>query len=420
MLDGGAGFDTATYWFSTSAVYISLLLGSGFAGDALDDTFISIEKVIGSSHDDVIAAGNGGNVLDGWIGDDRIYGGDGRDDLYGGLGIDRLYGGANVDNLDGGSETDYLFGEDGEDTLDGGDGDDVLRGGRDSDTFIGSSGADACYGGDGERDLADYSELSRRVEVDLETGRGVGGLAEGDQYDSIEDVTGSRSGDRITGNSADNHLRGGDGVDVMSGGGGDDLLVGGAGADQLDGGSDSHGDTISYQDSISTGVRVDLSSRMGRFGDAEGDKFARIENVTGSRFKDTLVGDRGNNVLMGLDESDELYGNEGNDTLWGGRHGDHLWGGAGSDSNAWRNGERQIHLYQRVRQPILRRARTVGDERLYLRRLPSFGKRRDRSLGDRRRYDRNGRRRSAVHLRPRARFHRPRSAPDRIRRHGGL
>ncbi len=332
VLDGGGGFDTATYWFSTSAVYINLLAGAGYSGDALDDTFISIEKVIGSSHDDVIVAGNGGNVLDGWIGDDRIYGGDGRDDLYGGAGIDRLYGGANVDNLYGGSETDYLWGEDGEDTLDGGDGDDVLRGGWDSDTFIGSSGADTNYGGDGERDLVDYSESSRRVEVNLETGRGVGGLAEGDRYDGIEDVTGSRWDDRITGTSADNHLRGGDGVDAISGGGGDDLLFGGAGADQLDGGSHTRGDTISYQDSDSTGVWVDLVSGMGRFGDAEGDKFARIENVTGSIFKDTLVGDRGNNVLKGWDGNDELYGNEGNDSLWGGRHGDRLWGDAGSDS----------------------------------------------------------------------------------------
>ena len=65
------------------------------------------------------------------------------------------------------------------------------------------------------------------------------------------------------------------------------------------------------------GVWVDLSTGGGRWGDAEGDKFARIENVEGSRFYDVLIGDRGDNVLSGYSRllggalaGDELRGNE--------------------------------------------------------------------------------------------------------------
>ena len=45
----------------------------------------------------MIVGDHDGNVIDGWLGDDRIWGGDGTDTLYGDLGIDRLYGGAGLD-----------------------------------------------------------------------------------------------------------------------------------------------------------------------------------------------------------------------------------------------------------------------------------------------------------------------------------
>ena len=336
VLDGGEGFDTALFWHSRSAVYINLVAGAGYAGEADGDTFISIEKVVGSEHDDVIVGDHDGNVIDGWIGDDRIWGGDGTDTLYGDLGIDRLYGGGGLDHLYGGSSTDYLRGEGGIDFLDGEDGDDFLYGGGDQDFLYGSRGVDTNYGGEG-RDLVDYSGRysSGAVTVNLETGRGFGGFAEGDLYDGIESVVGSRWGDTITGDGGANYLGGEEGVDVLSGGVGDDELQGGAGADQLDGGPDN--DTAVYIYS-SAGVRVDLSRGGGQWGDADGDKFVRVENVTGSRFSDVLIGDRGDNVLSGYSRSsggalagDELRGNEGNDRLFGGWYNDTIWGGAGAD-----------------------------------------------------------------------------------------
>jgi Ca2+-binding RTX toxin-like protein len=338
VLDGGPGFDTAEYYFARSAVVINLSLGAGYAGEADGDTFISIEKVIGSAFDDDITAHHDGSTIDGWLGNDRIYGMNGDDRLYGGAGIDLLEGGRGHDHLYGGSEVDYLRGESGADMLDGGDGDDFLWGGWDSDLFVGSRGADMCYGGgatDPGLDAVSYSESSGGVEVSLETGRGTGGLADGDRYWDIENVTGSPWDDTITGNGRDNRLAGGSGIDViwgrdgrdeilggdaadqLHGEGDDDRIYGGSGGDQIDGGSHDYGDTLSYLDLSSPGVAdagvgVDLVRGIGWLG-AEGDTIVGIEHVEGSRFHDTLIGDGGANQLNGWGGNDTMQGGDLND-----------------------------------------------------------------------------------------------------------
>ena len=53
-------------------------------------------------------------------------------------------------------------------------------------------------------------------------------------------------------------------------------------------------------------------------GDAAGDTYANIENLTGSGFNDTLTGDSGANTLDGGAGSDVLLGGLGADTLIGG------------------------------------------------------------------------------------------------------
>jgi len=110
---------------------------------------------------------------------------------------------------------------------------------------------------------------------------------------------------------------------------GNDKLTGGAGADDLDGGGGA--DTANYALSPA-GVTVDLIDGIGFFGDAEGDKLARIERVIGSRFDDTLFGDDGANQLNGRHGDDNLYGRRGADILVGGRGLDYLYGERGSDT----------------------------------------------------------------------------------------
>lgn len=134
VLDGGTGVDTVAYWFSTAAVSLNLLEGAGYEGEAADDTFISIENVIGSSHNDTIVGDHGSNRIEGWIGHDTILGLDGDDDLWGGDGADLLYGGEG---------RDYLYGDAGADRLRGGAGADSLTGGEGADRYIYSSVSDS-------------------------------------------------------------------------------------------------------------------------------------------------------------------------------------------------------------------------------------------------------------------------------------
>src|SRR5262249_7712849 len=81
ILDGGNGFDTASYAGALAAVSVNLLTGFGTAGDAAGDFYGYIEKVIGSGFNDTLTGGNNADVLDGGAGSDTMAGGLG-DDTY--------------------------------------------------------------------------------------------------------------------------------------------------------------------------------------------------------------------------------------------------------------------------------------------------------------------------------------------------
>ncbi len=134
--------------------------------------------------------------------------------------------------------------------------------------------------------------------------------------------------ENATGNSGNDALFGNDVGNVLSGMAGDDVLVGGAGADVLDGGAGI--DTISYVTAAS-GVTVFLGGTQFNTGDAAGDSYAGVENLTGTAFSDILGGDDGANVINGGDGNDWLAGSGGNDTLSGGNGNDVIEGGAGAD-----------------------------------------------------------------------------------------
>ncbi|PTT03308.1 type I secretion protein, partial [Pseudomonas sp. HMWF006] len=76
------------------------------------------------------------------------------------------------------------------------------------------------------------------------------------------------------------------GDNIITGGAGNDLLIGGAGADQLIGGAGI--DTASYEDSLATGVTVNLKTGVNT-GFAAGDTFSGIEIIVGSKNADTFV-----------------------------------------------------------------------------------------------------------------------------------
>ncbi|MGL4966607.1 MAG: calcium-binding protein, partial [Inquilinus sp.] len=328
ILDGGNGTDTVRYNTSGSAVTVDLGAGTASGGDAQGDQLTSIEWLGGSAFDDTLTGNAGANQIAGGGGGDTIAGADGNDVLLGGDGNDQVNGGVGTDTLSGGAGTD---------TLNGGDGDDAINGGADGDNIDGGAGIDT----------ADYNGSGSGVTVNLATGAGSGGYAEGDLLQAIENVQGSAFGDTLTGDGAANTLLGMDGNDVLDGGAGwdtleggngDDQLVGGAGgdtlrggagADQLTGGADS--DTASYYDST-VGVTINLQTGINTGGTAQGDTIADdIEAINGSNHDDVMTGNGLSNALLGFDGTDTLSGGGGNDALRGGAGADTLNGGSGND-----------------------------------------------------------------------------------------
>jgi Ca2+-binding RTX toxin-like protein len=215
----------------------------------------------------------------------------------------------------------------GADTISGSLGDDVIKSGGGDDIVIGGAGADQLDGGSGN-DTADYGNSSLGVKVDLKSGSGTGGDAQGDKLSAIENVVGSIAADRLTGDGFANTLNGGDGNDFIEGGAGADKLMGEAGLD-----------TLGFAASLA-GVIVSLKANTASGGDADGDTISGFENLIGSKFADKLTGSGGVNVINGgggndilsaAAGKDKLNGGSGNDSLNGGGGADILKGGSGAD-----------------------------------------------------------------------------------------
>ena len=358
-LNGGADTDSVYYSNAGSAVRANLDTGAGTLGDANGDTLISIENLYGSAYADTLIGGAGANLIAGLGGNDilldlsggadQLFGGNGNDQLQGGAGGDIINGGADIDaaryntsdaavmidlgadtatgghangdsldlieNLFGSQFGDTLTGDNGVNVLDGFSGDDTLRGGDGADVLIGAAGFDT----------ADYSDSGTAVDIGLFR-TGTGGTAQGDTLNGVEAITGSGQGDTLVGSGfyAMVRLDGGNGDDllfdyggasILNGGNGNDTMIGRLGADQFDGGADT--DTVRYADAVGA-VNANLQTGMGSGTDAQGDTFVNVENLVGSRFFDTLVGDSGDNRLEGLAGRDTITGGDGDDQMFGG------------------------------------------------------------------------------------------------------
>ena len=88
ILDGGEGTDSASYANSDDPVSVDLSAGTGEGGDAEGDTFVSIENLVGSAHDDSLTGDAEANALYGMAGADTLEGKGGDDLLVGGTGAD--------------------------------------------------------------------------------------------------------------------------------------------------------------------------------------------------------------------------------------------------------------------------------------------------------------------------------------------
>ncbi|MGD9618049.1 MAG: hypothetical protein AB7H90_16785 [Alphaproteobacteria bacterium] len=184
-LNGGGGFDFASYSNAAAGLTASLANPASNTGEAVGDTYTSIEGLIGSAFNDVLIGaagvneirGGGGDdfisddsgassVLNGETGNDAIYGGPGNDYMIGGNGNDTLIGGVDgQDSLYGGAGNDYLVAADQNNNgigsvLDGGAGanqlyalvgigNDYAVGGQGADTIATGAGSDYIFGNAG-------------------------------------------------------------------------------------------------------------------------------------------------------------------------------------------------------------------------------------------------------------------------------
>ncbi len=247
-------------------------------------------------------------------------------------GDDTIRGSTNSDSLDGFAGDDILDGNGGADFLNGGTGADIMIGGSGNTTYEVDNAFDAVIEFFGGGTDTVYSSINYTL------GQAVDRLT---LTETAISGTGNEMANRISGNSMNNVLNGRDGDDDLRGGTGDDVLIGSYGADKLDGGAGS--DAADYSTSRN-GLTVSLLSSKLNTGDAQGDTYKAIENLTGSGFADSLFGNNGanqlrggngNDGLTGYNGNDQLYGDAGNDVLIGGGGADALFGGAGTDTASY-------------------------------------------------------------------------------------
>jgi Ca2+-binding RTX toxin-like protein len=259
VLDGKGGVDTVSYAAAAAAVKISIGLTSLQAtGGSGNDRVLNFENLIGSAYNDTLTGNSGANVIDGGGGADTMSGGSG-DDTY------------IVDNL--------------------------------GDVVTDTGGVDTV-----------------RASVSFTLGSGLEHLVL--TGNAAANGTGNSLANRIAGNYADN---------VLIGLGGNDILDGGAGNDRMEGGTyhdtyivDSAGDVVVELAGEGTDtVEASVSYTLG----------ANVEKLvlTGSAAL-TGTGNTLANTITGNAAANVLYGLEGNDTLDGGGGADQMFGGAGNDT----------------------------------------------------------------------------------------
>lgn len=371
-VDGGDGIDRI--WGGSGNDILSGGTGAGSGNDYLygeagNDSiygYAGVDSIEGGDGDDYIEGGTENDSIDGGIGNDTLYGQDNNDYIYGGAGDDIIGGGNNDDRLYGEEGNDTITGDAGADTLLGGQGTNRLDGGADNDSFIMGSGVDSVIGGAGT-DTLDYSTSTAGIIVNLTTGVGANGDADGDTYTTVEYVIASSYGDTVTGDAAGNAITGNAGDDTLVGGGGGDTfyysmsnIANALGNDLIDGGT-SNDFYDAYQRSTAITLYLDGSKDIdgnlaadstdngvtltsGYVGFAKTtysavlavDQMVSVENARGGTNNDLIVGSDVNNVFYGYTGSDTLYGYGGDDTFYGDNGytdttSDTVYGGDGND-----------------------------------------------------------------------------------------
>jgi Ca2+-binding RTX toxin-like protein len=328
LIDGGAGIDMAKFYHSDAAlggVTVSLLLqGSAqYVGSLGWDTLVGIENIYGTPFADTITGDDGDNWLSG------------SEATIAGIGVST-------------TNNDVIDGRGGNDVLSVGLGNHMLTGGSGLDTVAFSE--------------AGFPEVGLTIDLNLQGGAQATGAGSW-TLSGFENVGGGQLDDMLAGDGGANILAGNAGNDILVGGVGDDVLYGdgtidlntnrvittfadvgvtfgwvdgsdtlegGLGNDMVNGGGGN--DTASYEHASGAVTVLLNDSGGGTSSGADGnDTLTSIENVTGSAYNDTLLGNSSANVLTGGAGIDILSAWGGNDTLLAGDGADYLSGGMGDD-----------------------------------------------------------------------------------------
>lgn len=232
--------------------------------------------------------------------------------------------------------------------------DNNITAGVGNDYFSGGGGRDTLNGGAG-LDTVDYAASREAVTVDVISGFGYGGDAEGDRLSNIEkfigssqatdtlsfqgtnqdaiinlstgsanvpgviafsgfeNVIGGSGNDRMIGDGKANKLEGGLGNDTLVGGAGADTLLGGAGDDLYE--VDDIKDVVAEakDEGIDT-VEASISHSLSQY--FEHLKLTGSSNIdgTGNGLANTITGNGGNNRIDGGSGADAMAGGLGDDT----------------------------------------------------------------------------------------------------------
>lgn len=269
----------------------------------------------GPGSDDWLVGGPGDDIMNGGLGRDVVLFGDSPQGVHADLGTGEATGHGNdrmvsVETVAGTYFDDVLYGDDNANLLAGGTGDDELHGlGGDDHLRSGApapAGNDLLDGGEGS-DTANYYLSWEGVQADLSTGQAVSSGV--DTLESIENLFGSKENDVLIGNDENNVIQGFQGDDVMDGRGGTDKAM--------------------FQNSFELLIDLGEGTAVEERGS---DTLKNFEDIVGSGFADTIIGDDGPNSIWGGSGADTLVGAGEDDTLIGERGNDNVNGGDGTDA----------------------------------------------------------------------------------------
>jgi Ca2+-binding RTX toxin-like protein len=319
VLSGGQGTDTASYITSGATIYAYLDAAAMNAGDALGDSYYSVENLIGGTAADHLGGDAGQNVLNGRNGNDVLLGGLGDDtyvyDTW--MGSDTIQDGkftieevVNASGVLGAGYTvewTYI---------------DVVNSSHQYRLIVRNGGGEVALDG-----YYNYTSLqsaapapSAWAPTDWKNGFG--------RVGSTVQVTREKLDASIDGGN--DVLELGSGIslsDLSASWSGSDLVV-----------STSMG-TITIKNQTVANQRIEslhfydgLSANLLNLRLNANGQDGLDDLILGTGGNDTLSGLSGNDVISGGYGSDSFYGNDGDDVLEGGGHGDRLDGGVGVDT----------------------------------------------------------------------------------------